>query len=228
MTRRIAIMLALLCVACGESNDDDTPPPVAQQPVPTTPPTQQVPVPTPPAQLPPSPPQLMGMYELSWIQDPGQVQRPVPASMLNDLGPRCFWARWGWDFAADGGVTVSNELLCEAPPDLGVGHGVCRAEFHTTLQWRQGGFTIGAPVQASSRFVNLRRRGTSGTFDTGTVTCNIRVPAMQATLTDLVPGLRGDRPQEVTMSLADGSRMHLRAVENPTVNFPDLIVGHDG
>jgi hypothetical protein len=242
---RLSTLLALglagvLFQACeaNSDDDDDEPPPVAQpatqpvaQPTPPVgqpaqlPPTQQVAAPTQMPSAPPAAPQLLGMYELTWRQDsPSSPREVMPDALIGQI-PGCIWARWGWDFAQDGGLTISNEMLCSSPPEMGIGHGVCRAEFSTVAAWRQGGFGVGAPVRTQSRFVHYRRQGTSGTFDTSTVRCSVSIGAIQATLTEVVPGPGPSRPQEVTLVLADGARMHLRAVE-AEVNHPDIIVAH--
>lgn len=225
MLSRIAcIALALLVASCGGEDDDAPPPPPAspQAPPPQAPAPPQAPPQAPP---PPAPPQLTGLYELVWMDDgPGTPQQVMPEALISQL-PGCIWMRWGWDFLEDGRITVSNELLCRAPPDLGPRHGVCNAEFTTLIDWRQSGFSLRAPTSARSRFVVIERHGEAR--DTSTAHCSVRVGTMDATFTEIVPGQAPNRPRELTLTLGDGSHMRFRAVDDPQVDYGAIIDQHE-
>ncbi|MCZ7678583.1 MAG: hypothetical protein M5U28_07350 [Sandaracinaceae bacterium] len=222
----LASLLALAAFSgCGDDDDAPPPPPVEQAPAPVVPAPPTAPAaPTPAApvaQAPPSaPPQLAGAYELLWNDDASGSRFSMPDSLLAQI-PGCIWARWGWEFGEDGRVTVSNRLLCRAPPDFGRSHGVCHAEFATAVQWRPNGMVLAAPTSASSRFVLMERHGQAR--DTSTVRCNVRLGTLDATFVDVVPGPAPNRPQELTLALADGGRMRLRAVDAADVDYGTLI-----
>ncbi|GAB5543927.1 MAG: hypothetical protein RLP09_48120 [Sandaracinaceae bacterium] len=202
MRRWLAI--ALLLSGCGD--EDDTPPPPS-------------PSPTAPVEV-AAASGLTGAYELVWMEEPGQPRAEMPGALISTL-PGCMWARWGWEFGEAGALTVSNQMLCRAPTDLGGGYGGCRAAFETAVGWTGQGFSLPVPVRASSRFENLRRN--RGGFDTTTVRCNVSIGAMTAALVDPVAGASPDRPAEVTLQLQDGGRMRLRAVDAVEPDHAALI-----
>jgi hypothetical protein len=221
-------LTALLALLLGCTGEDDAPPPPPTGPSATQPTTAQ-PTDTETIPRPESaalPPGLTGLYELAWLQNgPSAPRQTMPGMLIASL-PGCVWARWGWQFGADGALTLSNEMLCRVPPGLGQGHGVCRAEVQTAVRWREGGFALPAPVSSESRFVQYTRIGESGSFDTATVRCSVSMDAVEATLTEIVPGAAPDRPAALVLSLSDGGLMHLRAVDGPPVNHADLILAN--
>ncbi|MGE0785019.1 MAG: hypothetical protein AB7S26_04970 [Sandaracinaceae bacterium] len=165
-------------------------------------------------------PSLRGDYELAWLEHPGQPRLSMPAAAIGRLDG-CIWARWGWRFEEDGRVSISNEMICRSPPELGAGYGACRAGFESRLRWRAQGFELLAPVRAQSRFVNLRG-AEGGGFSSATITCNVSVGALEATLTDQEGGTPG-RPNQVTLRLADGGQMRLVAIESVDVDHGEII-----
>ncbi|MCC6873796.1 MAG: hypothetical protein IT378_05735 [Sandaracinaceae bacterium] len=230
MTRTWILLAACMLSACG-GDDDDAPPPVhpAQPPAPIAPtpvapiPPVAPPVPVAPTPPPSSPPRLTGAFELTWMQrEAGGPIQPMPDYLISQL-PGCIWARWTWVFGPNGELRVSNEMMCSAA-DLGAGHGMCRAEADTRVQWRGEGFHLPVPVRSSSRFVHYRDTRDPSSFDTATIRCSVSLGAIDATLTQLVPGPEATRPAEVTLVMTDGSQMHLRAAEREEVNHADVII----
>ena len=208
-------LLILAAHGCGFAEDDTPPPPPTTSVAPTT---GTVP-PTAPGV--PAAPGLSGAYELAWVQN-GQTEprQVMPQALISTL-PGCIWARWGWVFGDEGALTISNEMLCSSPPDLGVGHGVCRVEMGSAVQWRAQGFHLPVPIRASSRFTNIRRRGSA--TDSATARCNVSVGALDATLADIIAGDRPERPREVTLQLADGAQMRLVAIDSIEADHGAII-----
>lgn len=227
MRSALALFAWLALLDCGGS--DDAPPaphpdpvvaaPAPAAPAPTVPPVAAPAAPIAPA-APSAPPQLVGSYELVWNDDASGSRFTMPDSLIAQI-PGCIWARWGWEFTPEGQLSVSNRLLCRAPPDYGRSHGVCHAEFSTSVQWRPNGMVLAAPTSANSRFVMMERHGE--VRDTSTVRCNVRLGTLDATFIDVIPGTAPNRPQELTLALADGGRMRLRAVQDPEVDYGSLI-----
>lgn len=223
VSRFVSIVLVLALAGCG--GEDDTPPP------PSTPPATPVAAPPPTAPTTPSPPpvstppQLTGMYELVWMDDgPNTPQQVMPEALIAQL-PGCIWMRWGWTFEGDQ-LTVSNQLLCRAPPDFGPRHGVCSAQFTTAVDWRPNGFTLRAPVASRGEFTLIESHGEAR--DTSSANCTVRLGALDATVTDVVPGPMPNRPAELTLQLGDGGHMRLRAVVDPAVDYGAIIDQHEG
>lgn len=202
MTRAL-LALALVLGTCGEGSDDAPPPPDPE---------------------PPSSPGLTGDYELLWVEHPGQPRLTMPDAAIGAV-EGCVWARWSWSFSPEGRLSIQNEMLCHAPAELGAGYGVCRASFDTAVRWREDGFALPVPVRAESRFVNLRPSGDG--FGRATVSCNVSVGALDATLVEAEGGTE-DRPDEVTLRLADGGQMRLRAIESRDADHEAIIRAEQG
>lgn len=193
-----AALVAGLLAGCG--GEDDTPPE--------------------PTEAPPAAAGLTGDYELLWVQHPNQPRLEMPQAAIGAV-QGCLWARWGWRFEADGRLSISNEMLCASPPQLGEGFGACRASFDTRVRWREDGFELPVPMRAESRFVNLRP-SEGGGYSHATVSCNVSVGALDATLANTEGGTE-QRPRLVTLRLADGGQMRLRALDDPEVDHEQLI-----
>lgn len=173
----------------------------------------------------PSPPALAGAYELRWI-DGANGRQPMPDTLLRQM-PGCVWGRWLWNFGPTDELSIHNELLCEEP---NMGTGICRAEFQTKIRWAQGSFVVPASIQAKSQFVNLRPQGRSwaesgGAHNTTTIRCNVNLSAVNATLSEIVPGQHPNRPREVTLDIGNGERIRLVAAQTE-VNYSQIMLRH--
>lgn len=170
-------------------------------------------------------PALAGAYELRWT-DGTHGRRLFPQTMLQQM-PDCVWGRWLWNFGPTNELSIHNELLCE---DSSLGTGMCRAEFQTVVRWAEKSFNVPAPIRVKSRFVNLRPQGGSwaasgGAHNSTTISCDVNLSEVNATLADIVPGQVPSRPQEVTLDIGNGERIRLVAAQTE-VDYSQIMLRH--